>query len=125
MGIGFLRDLLNAPLFGAKHVPADLELQLGTGPSIDNPSSTQIALELSRLPTDGDGFAVLARRSGEFVQTRRDAAGFCVEYQDAGGLFTSKHDPQSLATTTEAFQRFAAGDASWKALLQWEFDGRD
>ncbi|MUV14596.1 hypothetical protein [Noviluteimonas gilva] len=52
MGIGFLRDLLNTPLFGA------------------------------RLPTE-------------------------------------------LAVTTDVLQRFASGDASWKALLRWEFDGRD
>jgi hypothetical protein len=125
MGIGFLRDLLNTPVFGTRHAPADLELQLGTGASIDNPSSTQIAFELARLPIDGDGYAVLTRRNGEFVQTARDGDGFCVEYSDAGGHFTSKDDPQSLATATEVLQPFAAGDASWKALLRWEFDGRD
>ena len=119
------QQFLHKPLFGTAPKPeAELVLELGEGDPIDNPSATQLALELSRLTDDADSFAVLRRRTGEFVQTYRYQGGYAIEYKDAGGHFSSRNDPQSLATTTELFQRFAANDVDWKSLLNWEFDGR-
>ena len=119
------QQFLHKPLFGTGPKPeAELVLELGEGDPIDNPSASQLALELSRLTVENDRFAVLRRRNGEFVQTIRYQDGYAIEYKDAGGKFSSRNDPQSQATTTELFQRFAAGDAEWKSLLAWEFDGR-
>jgi hypothetical protein len=102
-----------------------MDLETGTGRTIANPSESQIAEALAALPGGDDSFAILARDELTYIQTAGSPSeGFLLEYQ-AGSLdqhHRSTENTLPLSTVTNAFQRYAAEDPSWRSLVTWQRD---
>jgi hypothetical protein len=99
-----------------------MELTTGTGIRIDGPTAEQVAEVLAELPGGADSFAILASSEMTYIQTSgAPAEGFILEYQadSADHHFTALRDDLPLETVVEAFQRYAAGDTSWRSLVNW------
>ncbi len=101
---------------------ATLQLETSSGRKIADPSASQVADELGALPNANDGFATLSSGDETYVQTASsESAGFVLEYREgsADRHFKSTSKNLSIDAVTEVFQRYAAGDPSWKSRIVW------
>lgn len=102
-----------------------MQLEIGTGLRIDDPSASQIAHELAALPGGIDSYAILSQDDLTYLQTAGGSSdGFSLEYQE-GSIDRHYRSPQNdlpLATVIRAFQLYAAQDSSWRSLVAWERD---
>lgn len=106
-----------------------MRLELENGTTIDEPTAAQIAQALGSLNAQKDNsFAILQRADQTYVQTAQlddpDQAEphFALEYQEGS---TAKHfeavaeDGIPLPRIIAAFQKYAAGDDSWRGDFEW------
>lgn len=103
-----------------------MKLETGTGRTIVGPSASQIAEELAALPGGTDSFAILSRNPLTYIQTAGSPSeGFVLEYQEGsvGRHYPSVDGNLPLSSVTKAFQLYAAEDAGWRSVVQWEHDG--
>ena len=101
---------------------ASLQLETSSGRKISDPSASQVGYELVALPSASDSFATLSSGDETYIQTTGSrSAGFVLEYRDgsADSHFKSTSKSLSIDAVTEVFQRFAAGDPSWKSRIVW------
>jgi hypothetical protein len=100
-----------------------MQLEIGTGQIVKEPSLDQIAEALKALPGGEDSFAILSHSDQTYMQTAGSAAdGFELEYQ-AGStrehyMCTNQH--VSLDVTIRVFQLYAQRDIRWLSELAWE-----
>lgn len=91
-----------------------MKLEFESGRSFESPTPSQIANGLPDVGGDHGSFAILSN-GDDFLQAAGAAgSGFIVEYREGDKLyqFTSQSEP--LAKVTEAFQKYARGDGSWR-----------
>jgi hypothetical protein len=100
-----------------------MQLELGTGQIVKDPSLDQIAAALKALPGGDDSFAILSRDEMTYMQTTGSAAGgFELEYQ-AGSTrehYMCTNRQVSLDVTIRVFQLYAQRDVRWLSEVAWE-----
>jgi len=92
---------------------------------IDDPTPDQIALELQKIDREGVGAAILINdQFGDeyYMQTAGErGSGYVLEYREGGENqhFVAKDVDIHVDRIVEAFQRYSAGDGSWKGWHEW------
>ena len=99
-----------------------MQLSMGDGRVIDDPTDRQIVKVLEALDGNEDSFAILSAPDGTFVQCAGDRkTGFLLEYKRAGhNLYRAANAPVSLHMVTTVFQQFAGGRADCKSHVVWQ-----
>ncbi len=100
-----------------------MELSTDGGGAVKSPSASQIEEALRALDSGEDGFAILEASSETYMQAAGDqGAGFILEYQegDTDRHFKATRAKIPLAEAVKAFQMYAAGDAGWRGMFEWE-----
>jgi hypothetical protein len=101
-----------------------MELLLSTHDTgYERPDGPTIAKVLASLDGGHNVVATLGTSDSTYLQaTGSVAAGFGLDLQE-GSLahrFRTRDRALPLAWVTEAFQRYAAGDLSWREAVEWE-----
>lgn len=100
-----------------------MELSTNGGRVVRSPSASQIEEALGSLDSGDDGFVILEESSVTYLQAAGDrGTGFVLEYQegDTDRHFKATRERIPLAEVVKAFQMYAAGDARWKGMFEWE-----
>lgn len=97
-----------------------LETESGTG--IDDPTAADIAAALGSLGPE-NGFAILSSGPGAFIQTSMQSAHeYCLEFRDPKDdkQYQVLNGVNHIHQVVQAFQRYAAGDGSWRKDFPWQ-----
>lgn len=100
-----------------------MKLETSNAGEIPDPSAARIAEALAQLPGGADSFAILDSGEQAFVQVAGSAEeGFHIEYREGGEdrHFEAATPPVTLAQAVDIFQRYAAGDGSWRSKVEWK-----
>lgn len=96
-----------------------MKLEFEKGRSFESPTPNQIRSGLAEVGDANGSYAILSDGEG-FIQAAGEAgSGFVVEYREGDKLFQSTSQSEPLAKVTEAFQKYARGDASWRGDFRW------
>lgn len=91
---------------------ADGDREVGTPDDIER--------ALSRLHAPENGFALLERDDGAFIQARRTPAGFAVEHRrPSGKRYASRREDVSVGELVAIFRSWAGGTGRWHRALAW------
>ncbi|MEZ4279995.1 MAG: hypothetical protein R3F21_10330 [Myxococcota bacterium] len=99
-----------------------MNLELESGPKIDNPTPEQVSKSLQTLDGAGNSFVILAKDQMNYVQASGGPeSGFSVEYQ-TGSIeehFGTTRLDLPLATVDSIFRAYAANDPRWTEATTW------
>jgi hypothetical protein len=99
-----------------------MKLETSNMGELNNPSAIQIAEALVQLPGGSESFAILGSGTQTYVQVAGSAKeGFAIEYRDGDETrhFEAIEQPITLELAQGIFQRYAAGDDSWRSMVAW------
>lgn len=97
-----------------------MKLEFESGRPFESPTPSQIANGLADVGGDNGSFAILSD-GDDFIQASGEAgSGFVVEYREGDKLYQSTSQSEPLTKVTEAFQKYARGDGSWRTDFRWD-----
>jgi len=105
-----------------------MQLTLGLGGKVDQPTETQVAQAIRSLPGGDDSFAILAqcqrddRSDGYYMQTLGGPAeGYLLEYREGSAQRHFRCSTVGLSTEAvqAAFLAYFHGEANYKTDLPW------
>ena len=99
-----------------------MKLQPENGEVVSNPDDAAIERMIRSIDGEENNFVILdsGRPDNWFIQTAGDQTALIVEYRQEGKQYTSGDTSVPVEKVISIFQRYARGDDSWKAELQWE-----
>lgn len=100
-----------------------MNLSVEDGRSFDSPNAEAIDAALCELDGERNSYSILSVSDSVYIQTAGSPAkGFVIEYRDGegSGQMGTVHKDLPISRVVPVFQKYAAGDASWKVGLEWE-----
>jgi hypothetical protein len=97
-----------------------MKLEFEQGRSFESPTPNQISSGLASVGGANGSYAILSSNGDNFIQAAGEAgSGFVVEYREGDKLFQSASQSEPLSKVTEAFQKYARDDGSWRDDFRW------